>query len=133
MVRLDNSTLNVKNDLCEDAGLSVPETIEKCGLIECPHWATTEWTLCSDSRCISRHKGIQQRQVVCWYNNQTVESTLCKEDENPISRQECYNERCKAVWLVDLWSEVSSCHEGSLRSTNSLLRSLKFTKIEFFF
>ncbi|XP_037039972.1 protein madd-4 isoform X3 [Bradysia coprophila] len=112
MVRLDNATLNVQNDLCEDAGLSVPETIEKCGLVECPHWATTNWTECSQSRCISRHKAIQQRKVACWFNNQTVDSTLCKEDENPISRQECYNDRCKAVWLVHLWSEcMAPCDE----------------------
>lgn len=109
MVRLDNATLNVNNDLCEDAGLSVPETVEKCGMVECPHWATTEWTLCSESRCISRHKAIQHRQVVCWFNNETVEDTMCNEDEKPISRQECHNDRCKAVWLVDLWSEVSCC------------------------
>lgn len=106
MVRLDNATLNVNNDLCEDAGLSVPETVDKCGMVECPHWAATEWTLCSDSRCISRNTAIQHRQVVCWFSNQTDEASKCDEDEKPISRQECHNDRCKAVWLVDLWSEV---------------------------
>lgn len=105
MVKLDNATQNVDNILCEDANLPMPDTVEKCGMIECPHWVTTNWSLCVESRCLSRSKAIQKRDVRCEFGNDTT-STLCDEGERPISRQECFNDRCKAIWKVDAWSEV---------------------------
>lgn len=107
MVKLDNATQNVDNILCEDANLSMPDTVEKCGMIECPHWVTTDWSLCVESRCLSRNKAIQKRDVRCEFGNDT-KSMLCDEGERPISRQECINDRCKAIWKVDAWSEVAT-------------------------
>lgn len=65
MVRLNNATQNVDNALCQDAGLSVPETVERCGQVECPQWHTSAWTKCKESRCISRNKAVQRRTVTC--------------------------------------------------------------------
>lgn len=105
MVRLDNSTQNVDNPLCEDAGLKVPETIEKCGNVECPKWTSNAWTLCQKSKCFAWHTALQKREVHCHYQNET-NSDKCEEVEKPISKQECYNELCKGVWRVEAWSEV---------------------------
>lgn len=106
MVKLNNASQNVDNVLCEDAGLSVPDTVEKCGLTECPRWVESEWTACSTSRCVSRHTAIQKREVVCQVGNSTEADSQCDEADRPISRQECSNKRCTAVWRVEPWSEV---------------------------
>lgn len=105
MVRVKNTTQNVDSILCKDAGLSEPETLQKCGGDECSRWAAGEWTLCLQSRCQSRNKAIQDRNVQCLYPNNT-ESDACDMNERPIKRQECYNERCKPYWRMDKWSEV---------------------------
>lgn len=134
MVKLNNATQRVDNALCEDAGLSVPETIERCGQSECPRWLASGWTPCKESRCISRHKAVQRRDVTCRRPIATaagareeedadqqelssaevddgngmavVPDEQCAEDERPVPRQECYNSRCVAAWHVEPWSEV---------------------------
>lgn len=105
MVRLHNTTQNVDNFLCENAGLSIPDTVEKCGGQECPHWVTGEWTLCLQSRCLTRNKAVQNRNVVCEFSNGTVNGA-CDESEKPLSRQTCFNERCSPIWRSGDWSEV---------------------------
>jgi hypothetical protein len=106
MVRVKNTTKNVDNILCEDAGLRMPATIEKCGNVPCPQWTTTEWTLCRTSKCFAWHTALQKRNVTCTYGNETV-SDKCDENEKPTTKQECYSELCKGVWRVESWSEVS--------------------------
>lgn len=107
MVQLNNATQNVDNALCEDAGLSVPDTIERCGQSECPRWYTGDWPQCKESRCISHHKSVQKRDVWCGVGgNETLPDDKCDEEERPVPRQECYNSRCEAAWRVDPWSEV---------------------------
>lgn len=105
MVKVNNATQSVDNALCEDAGLSLPEVVEKCGGVECSHWTTGEWTPCLTSRCLSRHRAAQIREVNCHSVNGSA-SEACDESERPIARQECENERCKPVWRVENWSEV---------------------------
>ncbi|XP_075149272.1 ADAMTS-like no long nerve cord [Haematobia irritans] len=97
----------VENALCEDYGLDIPDTFETCGSEECPHWVKGEWSLCHQSRCFGRNTAIQRREVSCRFANDTL-SRLCAEYEKPISRQECYNERCKGVWRVEPWSECNA-------------------------
>nr|CAD7424513.1 unnamed protein product [Timema monikensis] len=53
MVRLHNTTQNVDSNLCEDAGLVTPPTIQKCGVDDCPRWVPTNWSTCEDSRCFT--------------------------------------------------------------------------------
>lgn len=106
MVRLHNTTNTVDNVLCEDAGLSLPETVEKCGGGECARWVTGEWTLCLRSRCLSLNQAAQNRNVQCQFTNGS-DSNSCDESDKPITRQNCYNERCRHVWKVGEWSEVS--------------------------
>lgn len=102
-----NQTQNVENNLCEDAGLAVPETVEKCGNVECPRWETTEWTPCIQSKCFAMHTALQKREVFCRFGNETGGSTtMCDENEMPVTKQECYNELCKGIWRVEPWSEV---------------------------
>lgn len=105
MVKVNNTTQSVDNALCEDAGLSLPEVVEKCVGMECARWEIGEWTPCLTSRCLSRHRAAQIREVICRSVNNTI-SNSCDESERPIARQECHNERCKAVWRVENWSEV---------------------------
>lgn len=106
MVRVKNTTKNVDNILCEDAGLKAPDTIEKCGNVPCPQWITTEWTPCRTSKCFTWHTALQKRNVSCnGFENETV-SNKCDENEKPTTKQECYNELCKGVWRVEPWSEV---------------------------
>lgn len=106
MVRLHNVTQKVDNFLCEDAGLSVPEITEICGGEECPHWVTDDWKPCVQSQCVAKNKAIQNRNVQCKFSNGT-DSISCDDSERPLSRQECYNERCKPIWRVGEWSEVN--------------------------
>lgn len=105
MVRLHNATQNVDSVLCKDAGLSEPDTFEKCGGQECAVWVSGEWTLCLQSRCQSRNKAIQDRNVQCLFPNNT-KSESCDLNEKPISRQECDNQRCIPVWRMDVWTDV---------------------------
>ncbi len=57
MVRLNNVTEHVENNLCEDAGLSVPTTIQKCETNDCPHWIVHDWQDCNSSRCFAWNTG----------------------------------------------------------------------------
>lgn len=105
MVRIKNATKNVDNILCEDAGLRAPDSMEKCGNIECPKWTSNDWSACRKSKCFAWHTALQKRDVSCAFNNETV-SDKCDESEKPTTKQECYNELCKGVWRVEQWSEV---------------------------
>lgn len=107
-MHMQNQTQNVDNNFCEDAGLSVPETVEKCGNIECPRWETTEWTQCAQSKCFALHTALQRRDVFCRFGNETGGGSgkMCDENEMPVSKQECYSEKCKGVWRVEPWSDV---------------------------
>lgn len=58
MVRLHNMTQNVDSNLCVDAGLPTPSTIQKCGDIPCPHWVPGQWSPCHESRCFTWNTGI---------------------------------------------------------------------------
>ena len=58
MVRLHNTTQNVDSNLCEDAGLPTPPTIQKCGIEDCPRWVPGNWSLCEESRCFTWNTGI---------------------------------------------------------------------------
>jgi ADAMTS-like protein 1/3 len=106
MVKLHNATQNVDSNLCEDAGLSIPDTYEKCNVMECPRWIASNWTACFASKCFAWHTALQKREVFCKFGNESS-STSCDETEKPVSKQECYNEHCKGVWRVEPWSEVS--------------------------
>lgn len=105
MVRLHNTTEHVDSILCKDAGLSEPDTFEKCGGVDCARWISGEWTLCLQSHCQSRNIAIQNRNVQCLFRNGT-ESDACDPNERPITRQECSNERCKPYWRMDKWTDV---------------------------
>ncbi|XP_046398762.1 ADAMTS-like protein 1 isoform X4 [Ischnura elegans] len=109
MVRLHNTTQSVDGNLCEDAGLSTPTTIQKCGMEECPRWRTDHWTSCEESRCFTWNTAMQRREVTCQLpNGSSVDAHLCSERNKPPQRQECYNEKCKGTWKVGEWSECAA-------------------------
>lgn len=58
MVRLNNVTRNVDSNLCVDAGLFTPATIQKCGAETCPRWVPGDWTPCYESRCFTWNTGL---------------------------------------------------------------------------
>lgn len=108
-MRLENSTQSVDNTLCEDAGLELPETVDKCGGDNCPKWEAEAWKPCFKAKCTAWHKAVQKRQVHCGLNGTRVKDRECaKDDEKPPVKRECYNEQCKGVWRIDPWSEVNN-------------------------
>ncbi|XP_067620933.1 protein madd-4-like isoform X2 [Eurosta solidaginis] len=99
----------VANTHCEDYGLSMPDTFEVCGQEECARWEIGEWSLCQRSRCFGSNTAIQKREVKCRYvNGSEAVTTACSLTQRPISRQECFSERCKGVWRVEPWSECNA-------------------------
>lgn len=56
-VKLNNVTQHVENNLCEDAGLGVPNTLQKCETNDCPHWIANDWQDCNSSRCFAWNTG----------------------------------------------------------------------------
>lgn len=57
MVKLNNMTQSVDNNLCEDARLPTPVTIQKCETDDCPQWTVTDWKLCEESKCFTWNTG----------------------------------------------------------------------------
>ena len=57
MVRVGNVSKSADAQLCEDAGLTPPPTIQDCGLKECPQWSVGEWSDCRTARCFTLHYG----------------------------------------------------------------------------
>lgn len=116
MVKLHNTTQYVRDNLCEDAGLTTPSKIQKCGQ-ECPMWTHGDWSTCEDSRCFTWNTAMQKRDVTCSYSNGTeVDATSCDQNEKPTQRQECYNDRCKGTWKVGEWSECKAeCEQEGIK------------------
>ncbi|XP_068083512.1 protein madd-4 [Anabrus simplex] len=117
MVQLHNNTQHVDKNLCDDAGLSPPLTIQKCGLDDCPQWVASSWSSCEDSRCFTWNTAMQRREVSCQLSNGTsIESHHCSEAEKPPQRQECYNDKCKGTWKVGEWSECAApCEQPGIK------------------
>lgn len=67
MVKLNNMTQNVDNNLCEDARLPAPITIQKCETYDCPQWKVTEWSPCEDSKCFTWNTGKQSSKNTFFY------------------------------------------------------------------
>lgn len=67
MVKLNNVTQHVENNLCEDAGLSVPLTLQKCETNDCPHWIVHDWQNCNFSRCFAWNTGTTMSQIKIIY------------------------------------------------------------------
>lgn len=57
MVKLNNMTQSVDNNLCEDARLPTPVTIQKCETDDCPQWTVTDWKPCEESKCFTWNTG----------------------------------------------------------------------------
>ncbi|KFB37635.1 AGAP007792-PA-like protein [Anopheles sinensis] len=113
MLRMSNTSRTVDNSFCEDAGLPVPDTVDKCGNIECPRWVTTDWSACQQSKCFSWHTALQKRDVFCQFEGERGDSEKpCEDQEKPVTKQECYNELCKGVWRVEPWSDCNAACEG---------------------
>ncbi|XP_055685140.1 protein madd-4 isoform X4 [Lutzomyia longipalpis] len=108
MVLLGNASQNVDSALCEDAGLRMPESVQKCGAIDCPKWVAGEWNPCNASKCFSWHTAIQRRRVTCEISGIKTSTSKCVTAERPVSKQECYNEECYGVWKVDPWSQCNA-------------------------
>ncbi|GIY96526.1 ADAMTS-like protein 1 [Caerostris extrusa] len=63
LVRLNNVSKPVDSTLCEDAGLSVPSTLQSCGYEDCPHWETAPWSQCLESQCFTWHTSYERRAI----------------------------------------------------------------------
>ncbi|XP_049536816.1 ADAMTS-like protein 1 [Anopheles darlingi] len=112
LLRMANASRTVDNSFCEDAGLPIPDTIDKCGNTECPRWMTAEWSPCQQSKCFSWHTALQKRDVFCEFDGARSTEKVCEDEEKPVTKQECYNELCKGVWRVEPWSECNAACEG---------------------
>ncbi|GAB6031210.1 hypothetical protein CHUAL_009029 [Chamberlinius hualienensis] len=118
MVRLHNVTKSVDNNLCIDAGLKSPPTIQKCGMSECPRWDSGPWSNCDVSRCSNLNTAIQRRLVRCLLQNGTViNEKSCENETRPREKRECYNDKCIGKWRVGPWSECNAqCGQSGIRS-----------------
>ncbi|XP_054277879.1 protein madd-4-like [Macrosteles quadrilineatus] len=117
MVRLHNATQDVDSNLCVDAGLETPITVQKCGAEPCPRWVAEEWSSCHESRCFTWDTAMQKRDITCRTSNNTeVDSKHCIDVERPIQRKECYNDKCKGTWKVGEWSECAApCEQQGVK------------------
>ncbi|XP_025201047.1 ADAMTS-like protein 1 isoform X1 [Melanaphis sacchari] len=117
MVKLNNMTQSVDNNLCEDARLQTPVTIQKCETDDCPQWSVTEWKPCEESKCFTWNTAMQRRNVYCQNSDgATISDEACHGIEKPVNRKECYNDQCKGTWKVGEWSEcTASCEKDGLR------------------
>ncbi|KAL4122159.1 hypothetical protein QTP88_014540 [Uroleucon formosanum] len=117
MVKLNNMTQSVDNNLCEDARLPTPVTIQKCETDDCPQWSVTEWKPCEESKCFTWNTAMQRRNVYCQNSDgATISDEACHGIEKPVNRKECYNDQCKGTWKVGEWSEcTASCEKDGLR------------------
>ncbi|XP_050540146.1 ADAMTS-like protein 1 isoform X3 [Daktulosphaira vitifoliae] len=117
MVKLNNMTQNVDNNLCEDARLPTPTTIQKCETNDCPQWKVNEWSPCEESKCFTWNTAMQRRDVYCQNSNEaTILDASCKGIEKPVNRKECYNDQCKGTWKVGEWSDcTATCGKDGLR------------------
>ncbi|XP_064474423.1 protein madd-4-like isoform X2 [Ornithodoros turicata] len=118
MVRLHNVSRTVDNSLCVDAGLETPQMLEKCGLPECPQWATGPWSQCSERACFTLNTSTQEREVSCRLPNaSTVEPSWCSASSKPMTQQRCFSDRCIGVWKAGEWSEcTATCGEKGFRT-----------------
>jgi ADAMTS-like protein 1/3 len=123
MVRNKNNTKNVDNVLCEESGLKAPDSLEKCGNVECPRWISSDWSLCRKSKCFATLTALQRRTVQCSFSNRTG-GAKCDEIEKPTTKQECYNELCKGIWRTEQWSEVSLRKHELEQNMNLFMRTL---------
>ena len=57
IVKVNNVAEVANGFLCEDAGLAVPITRQRCGFTECPEWRVGPWSDCEISRCFTLHYG----------------------------------------------------------------------------
>ncbi|XP_047738201.1 uncharacterized protein LOC108674249 [Hyalella azteca] len=106
LVRVGNVTKPADAQLCEDAGLTPPPTIQDCGLQECPQWAVGPWSTCRTSRCFTLHYAHQRRKVTCETHSGTATSpSQCDKVTKPRHRRECYNVDCVGVWRTGDWSQ----------------------------
>lgn len=62
MVKLHNTTQSVDNNLCEDAQLPTPVTIQKCETEDCPQWSVSDWKPCEESKCFTWNTGTHAGQ-----------------------------------------------------------------------
>lgn len=111
LVTLKNVSEPVASSLCEDAGLPVPPTRQKCGFSQCPSWAAGPWGLCPVSNCFTWKTSLQERQVFCQLPNKTVvDDKYCSDTVRLNRDRECFNDQCRGTWIVGEWSECTvSC------------------------
>ena len=64
-VRMGNVSKSADAQLCEEAGLTPPPTIQDCGIQECPQWSVGEWSSCKTQRCFTLHYGKGTKR--CYY------------------------------------------------------------------
>ncbi|XP_054716733.1 protein madd-4-like [Uloborus diversus] len=109
LVRLNNVSRSVDGSLCEDAGLSVPTTLQSCGHEDCPHWETEPWSQCLETQCFRWQYSYERRAVLCRAPNGTdLPPRHCDEKTRPRRKRECYNSKCTAEWRVTEWSQCTA-------------------------
>ncbi|XP_031344592.1 protein madd-4 isoform X2 [Photinus pyralis] len=117
MVLLHNTSQEVENNFCEDAGLPVPANVEKCEVNDCAQWITSDWSACHTSKCLTLNTAIQRRKVICQNSkNETFDASRCNAANKPPHRQECFKSTCRPLWRAGAWSQCSAnCDTRSVK------------------
>ncbi|XP_067122478.1 LOW QUALITY PROTEIN: protein madd-4-like [Centruroides vittatus] len=115
LVRLQNVSKTVDNNLCLNNNMQPPPTIQRCGLEACPHWEAGLWSDCNEKHCYGWNTALQKRNIHCKTTNGTVvDPSKCNERLRPRRKRECFNERCRGTWKIGEWSQctVTCGHQG---------------------
>ncbi|XP_071743859.1 protein madd-4 isoform X1 [Lepeophtheirus salmonis] len=115
-----NNATEIPKDICVDSGLSSskPDSFRKCiHNSPCPKWLADPWPAClQSSKCISRGRGLQLRQVRCGYlsneeknkKDNNLDDRFCEAILRPKASRQCNNPKCEGKWHVGSWSECST-------------------------
>lgn len=115
LVRLQNVSKTVDNNLCLNNNMQPPLTIQRCGIEDCPHWEAGIWSDCNEKHCFGWNTALQKRNIYCRTTNGTiVDPSKCNERLRPRRKRECFNEKCKGTWQIGEWSQctVTCGHQG---------------------
>ncbi|KAI1722523.1 immunoglobulin domain-containing protein [Ditylenchus destructor] len=116
-IHVESVSAYVDDDICEGFGVSRPPSTRPCHDPRCPSWEASEWSSCSESRCVRHTTALQRRQAKCLYTNGTeADFSLCDRKNRPKIKKECTNSNCTAEWRPSAWGACSkTCGDGGVQ------------------
>uniref|UniRef100_A0AC35GT07 Peptidase M12B domain-containing protein n=1 Tax=Panagrolaimus sp. PS1159 TaxID=55785 RepID=A0AC35GT07_9BILA len=115
---VDSHGKKIRDEICLKINSTRPVSHQPCNHGPCPFWRTGEWSKCS-STC---GHGQRAREVECIFREQTVDYSLCPENQQPKAREICKLMAC-TFWQVEPWGSCSTnCGKGVQRRNVKCMR-----------